>query len=240
MISGFVGLMGISAVTKKLGGYSNTKYHGYLSCAGLTAAFGGMYVIYKNKDMHNKPHFTSTHAWMGIATLTCAFLPAVAGLVFLHPDFGTSKTNKFYRFVHKWCARSAIVAAYITGYWGLSKMTQDPWVLASYAIPLIALEPQYSSSVRYLCPSWYSWCTSRKSVIHEDIAGSVIENLIVCSALPHVRPSLFSFPCDVTVYPSRGLRQDNEYLKSQQCFTFISSVSTCCCLTCCGQIPPIY
>jgi hypothetical protein len=141
MTSGFVGLMGVAAVTKKLGGYANTKYHGYLSSAGLMLAFGGISVIYKNKDIHNKPHFTSTHAWMGIATMVCAFLPAIAGLVFLHPDFGAAKTNKLYRFVHKWIARSAIVAAYVTGYWGLSQMTQDPWVLASYAIPLLTLAP---------------------------------------------------------------------------------------------------
>lgn len=141
MTSGFVGLMGVAAVTKKLGGYANTKYHGYLSCAGLLLAFGGIYVIYKNKDIHDKPHFTSTHAWMGIATMTCAFLPAIAGLVFLHPDFGAAKTNKLYRFVHKWFARSAIVAAYVTGYWGLSKMTQDPLVLVTYVIPLLALAP---------------------------------------------------------------------------------------------------
>jgi hypothetical protein len=141
MICGFMGAMGIAAVTKKKGGYTNTKYHGYLSSAGFTLACVGMYIIYRNKDIHGKPHFTSTHAWMGIATMICAFLPAMFGVVFLHPDFGLDKTNKDYRFAHKWFSRTAIVGAYVTGYWGLSKMTQDPMVLATYALPLMILTP---------------------------------------------------------------------------------------------------
>ncbi|CAJ1950684.1 unnamed protein product [Cylindrotheca closterium] len=141
MICGFMGAMGIAAATKKKGGYTNTKYHGYLSSAGFVLACAGMYIIYRNKDLHERPHFTSTHAWMGIATMVCAFLPAVFGVVFLHPDFGMDKTNKTYRFAHKWCSRTAIVGAYVTGYWGLAKMTQDPLVLATYALPLMVLTP---------------------------------------------------------------------------------------------------
>ena len=141
MICGFMGAMGIAAVTKKLGGYANTKYHGYLSMTGFVLACGGMYIIYRNKEIHGRPHFTSTHAWMGIVTMICSFLPAVAGAAFLHPDWGMDKTNKTYRFVHKWFSRTAIVSAYVTGYWGLTKMSQDPLVLAAYALPLLILTP---------------------------------------------------------------------------------------------------
>lgn len=141
MICGFMGAMGIGAVTKKLGGYANTKYHGYLASVGFMLACGGMYIIYRNKDIHGRDHFTSTHAWMGIATMVCAFLPMVAGAVFLHPDFGMDKTNKTYRFIHKWLSRITIMGAYVTGYWGLTKMSQDPLVLAAYALPLLILTP---------------------------------------------------------------------------------------------------
>ena len=141
MICGFVGAMGVAAVTKKRGGYTNTKNHGIISSLGFWMACGGMYVIYRNKDLHDRPHFTSTHAYMGIATMVCAFLPMMFGAVFLHPDFGMDKMNKNYRFAHKWCSRTAIVGAYITGYWGLSKMSQEPLVLATYALPLLILTP---------------------------------------------------------------------------------------------------
>mmetsp|Transcript_30161 Transcript_30161/g.72398 ORF Transcript_30161/g.72398 Transcript_30161/m.72398 type:complete len:146 (-) Transcript_30161:240-677(-) len=141
MICGFMGAMGIAAVTKKRGGYTNTKNHGTLSSVGLIMACIGMYIIYRNKDIHGRPHFTSNHAWMGIATMVCAFMPAMFGVVFLHPDFGQDKMNKSYRFAHKWCSRTAIIGAYVTGFLGLTKMTQDPLVLASYALPLMILAP---------------------------------------------------------------------------------------------------
>ncbi len=35
MVFGFVGMMGASALTKKLGGYANTKLHGILASSGL-------------------------------------------------------------------------------------------------------------------------------------------------------------------------------------------------------------
>ena len=31
-------------------------------------------------------------------------MPALAGAIFLHPDFGIDKTNQLYRKVHKWFA----------------------------------------------------------------------------------------------------------------------------------------
>lgn len=89
----------------------------------------------------NVQHLNASHAWMGLATMLCSFLPAIAGSVFLHPDFGIDKTNKLYRFLHKWCSRTAIAGAYVTGYWGLTKMSQDPLVLALYTIPLVILTP---------------------------------------------------------------------------------------------------
>eukprot|EP01083_Nonionella_stella_P133024 404463_1 len=38
MVFGFVGMMGSSALTKKLGGYANTKLHGILASSGLVMA----------------------------------------------------------------------------------------------------------------------------------------------------------------------------------------------------------
>lgn len=141
MVTGFVGLMGIGAVTKKLGGYSNTKLHGILASLGLMSALGGLYVIWKNKELHGKEHITTLHAWMGIVTIVSAFGPSIVGAVFLHPDFGIDKTNQQFRFAHKWFGRLVISSAYITGYLGLRHMTSDIWVLLTYAVPLLVLGP---------------------------------------------------------------------------------------------------
>jgi len=97
MIAGFVGMMGTSAITKKLGGYKNTKTHGILASGGLMMAFGGLYVIYKHKELMGKEHITTTHAIFGIVTMAGCFMAMLAGGIFLHPDFGVDKTNKTIR-----------------------------------------------------------------------------------------------------------------------------------------------
>ena len=141
MITGFIGILGSSAIIKKQGGYTNTKLHAILSSTGLMMAFGGLYVIYKNKENMGKEHITSIHALAGIITIAAAVLPAIAGVVLLHPDFGIDKTNKTYRFAHKWSARIVMLSAWVTAVFGLMKMTSDIKILAAFAVPLVVLAP---------------------------------------------------------------------------------------------------
>merc|ERR1712032_1413529 len=98
--------MGIAAVTKKLGGYTNTKLHGMLASFGYMMALGGLYAIYQNKNLWGKAHFTSTHGKIGIALMVSMVGPLLAGGVFLHPDFGVDKTNKTIRKIHKVFSRT--------------------------------------------------------------------------------------------------------------------------------------
>ena len=57
------GMMGAAAITKKRGGYTNTKLHGMMAWAGLMLAGAGLYVIYKHKNLMGKDHFTTYHSW---------------------------------------------------------------------------------------------------------------------------------------------------------------------------------
>jgi hypothetical protein len=61
--TGMVGMMGAGALTKKRGGYTNTKLHGMMAWAGMMLAGGGLYVIYKHKNVMGKDHFTTLHSW---------------------------------------------------------------------------------------------------------------------------------------------------------------------------------
>lgn len=97
MSSGFITMMGISAVTKKLGGYVNTKLHGILASSGLFMALGGLYVIYVHKESLGKDHLTTVHGFAGIVTVAGCIMAMLAGALFLHPDFGMDKTNKTIR-----------------------------------------------------------------------------------------------------------------------------------------------
>ena len=60
---GMVGMMGSAAITKKRGGYTNTKLHGIMTMTGMLLAGGGFYVIYQNKESMGKNHFTTLHSW---------------------------------------------------------------------------------------------------------------------------------------------------------------------------------
>jgi LPXTG-motif cell wall-anchored protein len=67
------GMMGAAAITKKRGGYTNTKLHGMMAWAGLMLAGGGFYVIYKHKNVMGKDHFTTLHSWGEFSSLPFLF-----------------------------------------------------------------------------------------------------------------------------------------------------------------------
>lgn len=141
MTVGFVGLMGSAHLTKKLGGYANTKAHGYLASGGLALSFGGLYAIWLNKENLGKEHVQSAHAYLGLACLVGLVLPALAGLVFLHPDFGQAKTNQSYRTAHKWAGRLFTAGGWISCVVGLNQLSSSRLETALFALPLVVLAP---------------------------------------------------------------------------------------------------
>lgn len=136
-----VGCMGIGAITKKLGGYTNTKIHGMVASTGYLLALGGFYAIYRNKNLWEKPHFTTVHGKAGLALLVSTLGPMLFGIVFLHPDWGLDKTNKDYRKIHKMFSRVCMAGSWGTALYGMYSMTKDPIELAIYGVPLLILAP---------------------------------------------------------------------------------------------------
>lgn len=141
MVVGLVGLSGISAITKKMGGYHNTKLHGILAWLGIFSALGGLFSVYQYKSQVGSDHFTSTHSIAGlIVIISCIGLGVVGGAV-LHPDFGVDKTNKTIRWVHKMSARVILMMAWVAAFSGLSQLTTDTTTLLAFAVPLLLLVP---------------------------------------------------------------------------------------------------
>ncbi|KAL3909449.1 MAG: hypothetical protein SGARI_002590 [Bacillariaceae sp.] len=136
-----VGCMGIAAVTKKMGGYTNTKIHGMLASTGYFLALGGLYAIYHNKNLYERPHFTSLHGKGGLALLVLTAPPMLAGAIFLHPDWGMDKANKDYRKMHKNFSRIIMGSAWGTAMYGMYSMTKDPVELFIFGAPLLILAP---------------------------------------------------------------------------------------------------
>jgi hypothetical protein len=65
MIVGMIVLAANAALIKKVGGYENTKIHGYMMSGAVALAAFGFYVIYSNKEMSSKAHFTTLHGKVG-------------------------------------------------------------------------------------------------------------------------------------------------------------------------------
>lgn len=141
MTVGFVGMMGNAVLVKKLGGYKNTKLHGYLTAAGLLMVLCGGYVIYRNKENMGKAHLTSLHSKMGFGAIIGAIGIGIAGATFLHPDFGMAKTNSSIRLGHKWGGRIILVLAWYVCFTGLSQLTRNYNILFIFGAPLIVLMP---------------------------------------------------------------------------------------------------
>ena len=114
MMLAFLGATGASVLMKKRGGYENTKIHGSLMAGALAVAFFGLYVIYTNKNLLKKPHFTSWHSWLGLAALGLYLMLFAVGVAGLHPDFGLRTKDNALRGLHKYGARFSIALAWST------------------------------------------------------------------------------------------------------------------------------
>ena len=113
MILAFIPLTINAILYKKVGGYDNTKIHGILMSLSTLSAGFAFYVIYSNKAMNKRNHFTSLHGQSGGVILVLYLILAVVGFLGLHPDFGLLKTNKTVRAVHKYSGDNNSIYIYI-------------------------------------------------------------------------------------------------------------------------------
>lgn len=139
MLTSFVVLAANAALIKKIGGYENTKIHGYLMTAACI--FGGFawYVIYSNKEMSKKSHLTTLHGKLGCGVMCSYILLGIVGGVALHPDFGipSLKSNKTIRFAHKWGGRVLTAFSWMVCVLGFNTMEKDQYIQAAFALPLL-------------------------------------------------------------------------------------------------------
>lgn len=87
MLIGFVTLAGNAALIKKIGGYDNTKIHGYLMSAACIMGGFAWYVIYSNKEKFGKKHLTTLHGKLGCTVMCGYVLIGIGGAAGLHPDW---------------------------------------------------------------------------------------------------------------------------------------------------------
>jgi Eukaryotic cytochrome b561 len=139
MIVSFVALGGNAILIKKIGGYENTKRHGYLMVLGSVLAAFAWYVIYTNKNMQGKKHLTSIHGKLGAAVLLGNVSLATVGAVALNPNWGFMKTNKLFRKVHKISGRAVTAAAWLSCMFGFATTEKDFAYRAAFGFSLLSM-----------------------------------------------------------------------------------------------------
>ena len=97
MIFAFIFLAGVSILTKKAGGYVNTKVHGIMMTFATILGCFGWYVIYSNKELFGKPHLVTLHAKIGVIVLLAYIALTCFSIPNLNPDWGFLRTNKTIR-----------------------------------------------------------------------------------------------------------------------------------------------
>lgn len=113
MAVSFVLLASNAILIKRIGGYNNTKLHGYLMGAAVVAALFGWYAIYVNKEMSKKQHLTTLHAQLGLVAILGYIGLGLFGSVALDPEWGMFKTNQTFRALHKFAGRLMTALAWI-------------------------------------------------------------------------------------------------------------------------------
>lgn len=139
MLVGFVGLAGNATLIKKIGGKDNTNMHGYMMAAATALAGFGFYVIYRNKVMNKRPHFTTLHGKLGFGIMAGYTALALFGAIALRPETGIFQLNKQMRLAHKVAGRAITALAWVSCVMGVMNMgkAEEYWTLAAFAVPLL-------------------------------------------------------------------------------------------------------
>ena len=139
MITSFVALAGNAVLIKKVGGYENTKKHGYLMVLATILAAFGWYVIYSNKNKQGKKHLTSIHGKLGAFVLLANLSLATVGAFALNPDWGFLKSNKSFRKIHKLSGRAITAAAWVSCAFGFATTESGYNYRAAFGVSLACM-----------------------------------------------------------------------------------------------------
>jgi hypothetical protein len=130
----------LAVLTKKIGGYDNTKSHGNLLLLSFIASSFGLYVIWSNKELLNKPHFKTTHGKLGLLVMISYFSLMIFGVAALHPDLKLPQFERFnatLRIIHRWSGRVVMALAWLCVFTGYSTKVSEWWYQTCVAVPLL-------------------------------------------------------------------------------------------------------
>ena len=138
MIIAYVAMAGNAALIKKVGGYDNTKNHGLIMIVATLLACFAFYVIYSNKNLQKKQHFTTLHGKLGLGVMLGYLGLGLFGAIGLNPDWGYVNKNKQLRMIHKFSGRLVTFMAWLCCVLGFQTLEKDIMYQGLFAVPLLA------------------------------------------------------------------------------------------------------
>ena len=137
MIMAYVAMAGNATLIKKVGGYDNTKNHGLIMIAATLLACFAFYVIYSNKNLQKKQHFTTLHGKLGLGVMLGYLGLGLFGAIGLNPDWGYVNKNKQLRAIHKFSGRLVTFMAWMCCVLGFQTMEKNILYQGLFAVPLL-------------------------------------------------------------------------------------------------------
>lgn len=97
------------------------EYHKILQILALFCSVGGFLVIYSNKNLHNKKHFTSFHGLLGLITMILVLIQNFSGTFITYSKWLLPKNVKLakVKLLHALMGSLVFMSACTTFYLGL-------------------------------------------------------------------------------------------------------------------------
>lgn len=115
--------------SQKIVSEKSKSVHGILQGLGFTAMTFGFSVIYYNKDLNSKPHFTTVHGKLGSITFTYMLMQLFMGTLVLYVPalFGGIQRAKSMYTYHRISGYVLLVLLWVTALYGV----QTPFVMTN-------------------------------------------------------------------------------------------------------------
>lgn len=84
MTQGILSLLGENVATRKISQKNKIRLHWILQLSASIAVYAGFLVIYINKNLHNKHHFSTWHGIFGLISVSIMFFTSLGGIFALY------------------------------------------------------------------------------------------------------------------------------------------------------------
>ncbi|OQS06208.1 hypothetical protein THRCLA_01741 [Thraustotheca clavata] len=97
-------------------------WHVYMQSLTIVLMSIGFGVIYYNKDLHNRPHFQTTHSYVGVAAFICYFINYLGGMLKRDSKNPKDAAHRYFGALSFLLSGTGIVLGFYSGGWGKTNL----------------------------------------------------------------------------------------------------------------------